>query len=108
MRSPLAGPCCGTLFDIPGKLAARAQITDKMGQPNFWDNAESAKKTIQQLKPINALLKPYEDLNGAIGDVHVLSELAGEDEGLETELSQELPKVEKRLDEFELQAMLDG
>ena len=30
-----------------------------MGQPTFWDNQDKAKKVIQQLKPLNALLKPY-------------------------------------------------
>jgi peptide chain release factor 2 len=79
-----------------------------MGQPNFWDNQERAQQTIQQLKPLNGLLKPYEDLEATAGDLQALTELAEEDDSLEGELTGELHRVEKRFEEFELQAMLSG
>jgi len=79
-----------------------------MGQPNFWDNPENAQKIIAQLKPLNGLLKPYEDLENAAGEVRTLLELADEDASLEAELERELTPFEKRLDEFEMRAMLDG
>jgi len=79
-----------------------------MGQPNFWDNPEKAQQIIAQLKPLNGLLKPYEELESAAGDVQALVELADEDAGLESELERELTPFEKRLDDFEMRAMLDG
>src|SRR4051794_35794695 len=79
-----------------------------MGQPNFWDNPEKAQQTIQQLKPINALLKPFQDIESTVGDVQALAELAEEDASLDAELVQELDKVENTLGEFELRAMLSG
>jgi peptide chain release factor 2 len=79
-----------------------------MGQPSFWDNPEKAQQIIAQLKPLNGLLKPYEDLESAAGDVQALVELAGEDASLESELESELTPFEKRLDDFEMRAMLDG
>jgi peptide chain release factor 2 len=79
-----------------------------MGQPNFWDNPEKAQQTIQELKPLNALLKPFEELDAAAGDLHALSQLAEEDESLESELERELRSMESRLDEFETRAMLSG
>ncbi len=79
-----------------------------MGQPGFWDNSEAAKATIGQLKPLNALLRPYEEITAASGDLATMVELADEDAGLEAELATELPKLEQRLAAFELQAMLDG
>jgi peptide chain release factor 2 len=79
-----------------------------MGQPNFWDNQEKAQQTIQQLKPLNALLNPYEAIVAASDDLRALAELTEEDESLEPELETELRKVERSLDEFELQAMLSG
>jgi peptide chain release factor 2 len=60
------------------------------------------------LKPLNGLLKPYEDLESVAGDVQALVELADEDAGLEAELERELSPFEKRLDDFEMRAMLDG
>jgi peptide chain release factor 2 len=79
-----------------------------MGQPTFWDNQEKAQQTIQQLKPLNGLLNPFEALEGACADLQALTELAEEDDRLEGELETELHAVEKRLDEFELRTMLSG
>ncbi len=79
-----------------------------MGQPNFWDNPEKAQQIIQQLKPLNGLLKPFEELESSVGDVEALAELSGEDASLDPELEAELGKVEKSLDDFELRAMLSG
>jgi peptide chain release factor 2 len=79
-----------------------------MGQPHFWDNQERAQQIIQQLKPLNDLLKPAEDLESAKGDLQVLAELAAEDAQLEAELEVELKRFEQRLEDFELHAMLSG
>jgi peptide chain release factor 2 len=79
-----------------------------MGQPAFWENPEKAQQIIQQLKTLNALLKPYEDLKSAGADLQALAELAEEDASLETELETELSTMERRLGEFEIQAMLSG
>jgi peptide chain release factor 2 len=79
-----------------------------MGEPNFWDSQENAQKTIQALKPLNGLLKPYEDLNAAVGDLQALAELAEEDGSLEGELQGEVDKVSRLYDRFELQAMMSG
>jgi peptide chain release factor 2 len=79
-----------------------------MGQPNFWDNQEKAQQVIQQLKPLNGLLKPFEELEGSGGDLKALGELAEEDGSLDDELTGELGRIEARLDDFELRAMLSG
>jgi peptide chain release factor 2 len=79
-----------------------------MGQPAFWDNPEKAKQIIQQLKPLNALLKPYEDLSTAAQDLQALAELTEEEPSLEGEFDTELRGMEKRLADFEMQAMLSG
>jgi peptide chain release factor 2 len=79
-----------------------------MAQPHFWDSPEKAQEVIAQLKPLNGLLKPYEELEAAAGEIQTLVELAEEDEGLEAELARELGPFEKRLADFEMRAMLDG
>ncbi len=79
-----------------------------MGQHTFWDNPEKAQQVIQQLKPLNALLKPFEEIEAAMGDLQALGELASEDPGLEGELEGELRRMENRLGEFEMQSMLSG
>lgn len=79
-----------------------------MGQPGFWDNPEKAQQTIQKLKPLNGLLKPFDELTAAVADLQALAELAEEDASLDGELEQELGRMEQRLGEFELRAMLSG
>jgi peptide chain release factor 2 len=79
-----------------------------MGQPNFWDNPEKAQQVIAQLKPLNGLIKPFEELESAIGDLQALAELCQEDDSLEAELDAELGRLEQRFEGFELQAMLSG
>jgi peptide chain release factor 2 len=79
-----------------------------MGQPNFWDNPEKAQQTIQQLKPLNAILNPFESLTTSGGDLQALAELAEEEASLEGELEGELRGIEQRLDDFEMRAMLSG
>jgi peptide chain release factor 2 len=79
-----------------------------MGQAAFWDNQEKARQTIQQLKPLNALLNPLADLETRVGDLHALAELTEEDASLEPELDHELGTVKQLLDDFELKAMLSG
>src|SRR5438477_4752179 len=79
-----------------------------MGQSSFWDNPEKAQQVIQQLKPLNALLKPYEELETVIADLQALTELAEEDSSIEGELESELGTLEKKLSDFEMRAMLSG
>jgi len=79
-----------------------------MESPTFWDNQEKARQTITQLKPLNGLLNPYDELHKNMGDLMALSELCDEDPSLEAELDQELASVEKRLAEFATRAMLSG
>lgn len=79
-----------------------------MGLPTFWDNQEKAQQVIQQLKPLNGLLNPLDDLQKSAGDVKALAELTEEDPSLESELEKELARLEKALGDFELRAMLSG
>lgn len=79
-----------------------------MGQSTFWDNQEKAQQTIGQLKSLNDILKPYEDMEGEVADLQALAELCTEDASLDDELASEVGKLEKKLAAFELRSMLSG
>lgn len=79
-----------------------------MEDPTFWNNQEAAQATIAALKPLNGLIKPFEELNVAIGDLEALVELTEEDESLEGELEAELNKVSASVESLELRSMLSG
>lgn len=79
-----------------------------MGEPSFWDNQDKAQETINRLKPLNGMIKPFEELRSSIGDLEALAELCDEDESLEADLETDLDKVETAFSAFELKAMLSG
>src|SRR6516225_3141626 len=79
-----------------------------MGSPNFWDNPDKAQSVIASLKPLNGVIKPFEELETAAGDVQAMAELAEEDPAAEGDLDHELLNFEKKLAEFEMRAMLSG
>jgi peptide chain release factor 2 len=79
-----------------------------MGEAGFWDNPDKAKETIGQLKVINGLLKPFEELTGAVENVKAIAELSEEDASFDDELEGELAKSEKSVADFELRSMLSG
>lgn len=86
----------------------REKLTAQMGAPNFWDNQEKAQQIVQQLKPLNAVINPFDTLAARVGDLGALADLCDEDESLKDELLGELHTIEKKLDEFDLQAMFTG
>src|SRR5713226_4190758 len=96
-----------------GAIAMNSELrrkTDELSArlTQFRDNQDKANKTIGLLKPLNALLKPYQDLSAGVGDLEAMAELCAEDDSLEPELERDLAKVGAKLDSFELKAMLSG
>jgi peptide chain release factor 2 len=79
-----------------------------MGEQGFWDNSERAQAVIAQLKPLNGVIKPFEDLETAAGDVQAMAELAEEDASAEGDLDKELSAFETKLADFEMRSMLSG
>lgn len=63
---------------------------------------------IKKIKVLNALLKPYEELDKAREDIAAMCEFAEEDASFEAEIAPALESAEKKLDDFELTAMMSG
>jgi peptide chain release factor 2 len=80
-----------------------------MGQPGFWDNQDSAKAVVSEVKVLKAVIEPIETMLRDIDDVKALYELGEEagDEASIAEADQMLAKLEKRGEKVELQALLD-
>jgi peptide chain release factor 2 len=80
-----------------------------MAAPGFWDVPEKSQATVAELKRVQALLKPFAELNGAADDIRALVELADEDTTghAEEELRSEVPRIERLMHEWELRALLN-
>jgi len=81
-----------------------------MGETGFWDNQETAKGVVAELKALKAMTEPVKDLIRGIDDVRAMYELGEEAGDTETlnEADQSLKTLEKRFDQVELQSLLDG
>ena len=79
-----------------------------MSVANFWDSPEKAQATVARLKALSGILKPLSELLGAGEDLAALLEMAEEDASLESELVQELSRMEKSLENLEIKSLLDG
>lgn len=97
-----------TVFDYEAKKGDVEKIETKMAAPGFWDNQERAQETVGQLKSVKAIVGPMGDLIQAGEDLEVLLEMAAEDETILTEVSGEISRLEKVLEDLELKALLGG
>jgi peptide chain release factor 2 len=99
---------CETVFDYANKKQQIAEIEAQMSQPNFWDNQERAQEVVGRLKGLNAIVRPLEETLAAGEDIASMIEMAREDPSLEAEVTGEIRRIEKRVEELELKALLNG
>ena len=81
-----------------------------MGEPGFWDHQDTAKGIVSEMKVLKAVTEPVENLLRAIEDVRALYQLgeeAGDADSI-AEADQTLAQLERRGEQVELQALLDG
>ena len=79
-----------------------------MAAPDFWNNQERAQATVAELKALNSLVKPLDEVVSAAADIRALAEMAEEDETFVAELPGELARVETLLADLELKSLLSG
>src|ERR1700748_1566443 len=79
-----------------------------MSAPGFWNNQKAARATVGELKALNTVLKPLNELISSAGDVEAMIEMAREDDTFATELPSELTRLEGVLADLELKALLNG
>ena len=79
-----------------------------MGEPGFWDDNESAQKTVAELKSLKGIVGPMEELTGSTQDLAALFEMAEEDASIESEVTNEVKRLESILEDLELKALLNG
>lgn len=79
-----------------------------MAAPGFWDNQDRAQQSVGELKALNALVKPIGEAVAAAGELAGLIEMAEEDESFVGEVTGEIKRLEKVVEELELKALLNG
>jgi peptide chain release factor 2 len=79
-----------------------------MGEPGFWDDNESAQKTVGELKSLKSIVGPMDELTSSVDDLAALFEMADEDASIADEVTSEVERLEAILEELELKALLNG
>ena len=81
-----------------------------MASAGFWNDQESARTAVQQVKEIKGWIEPYDRLAGQINAAVELDELlaAEPDAVMSAEVDQEVGTVESEVAAFELRSLLRG
>lgn len=79
-----------------------------MGAPDFWNNQEKAREVMGKLKALLAVTKPLQEVVRGAAELPGLIEMAEAEDSLSAEVIGEITRLEKLVDELELQALLDG
>ena len=81
-----------------------------MESPDLWNEPESARKTVAELKTLRAATDPWRALSAELDDAIELSELAEAEEARDelAELEVGAIDLEQRLDQLEFRVMLGG
>ncbi|WP_207453287.1 peptide chain release factor 2 [Desertivibrio insolitus] len=91
-------------------VAQIADLSEKAGAPDLWDDPEEAQKVTSALSHAQSDLERISTIDARLDDLEVLVQLANEAEDEESaeEARRELSDIQKIVGELEVQTLLDG
>lgn len=97
-------------LDLDSRNARIAEIDTIISAPDFWNNPEAGQEIMQEKKRLEAKVVRYHQLEEKIDDLEVMFELAKEDSDpdIEKDIIRSLSEVNKDLDAFELETIMNG
>lgn len=110
MRSSHASPISWCDFDVVHDEGLITELEGQSAAPAFWDDADFARATMQQLANLRARVETWRALERTVRDVVELLELAQAegDESIAEGAGHDLDIVEKALRDLEFQLQLSG
>lgn len=108
LRSTLAD--ITAVVDIDKLRAAIADLSERAGAPDLWDDTANAQKVTSALSHRQSELARITAIQQRLDDLEVLVELAneGDDEESAAEARAELEALQKALGDLEVQTLLSG
>jgi peptide chain release factor 2 len=95
-------------FDADALTRRMEELESRMQAPGFWDDQGAAAKVSAEHARTSRRLETWRTLEGEVGDLQALAELAEEDEGLAGEVEEVVAAVEARLAELEEERLFSG
>lgn len=96
----------GGVFDVAAKADKAAQLEELVAAPGFWDNSQTAQKTMRELTRLKEQVTVWQQLSQRLGEALELVELG--DAELEDELTQEVAQLRQEIDERAFQTLFAG
>jgi peptide chain release factor 2 len=95
-------------FDLEDLRTRAANLAEEMSRPGFWDDPEEARRVSAEFSRVEARVRLLDDLRSRLSEAEELLELSEGDEELVGEVSDELGRVEKVLEEQEVARLFSG
>jgi len=99
-----------SVLDLDKLRREATQLEQQAGQPDLWDDPEAAQRVTSRLSVVQGDIRRAGDLRRRLDDLHVLHELAEDEDDADTrvEVETELAAVRKAVDELEVRTLLSG
>ncbi|MGZ9757229.1 peptide chain release factor 2 [Staphylococcus pseudintermedius] len=97
-------------LDLENKETNIQEYEEMMADPQFWDNQERAQTIIDQNNTIKSVVNNYYEVAETLEEMVATYELLQEeyDDEMKDDLEQEVIGFQTKVDQFELQLLLDG
>ena len=98
------------VVDVPKLESEIAELKEKAGAADLWDNPEQAQTVTSALSHKQTLVDRVADLQSRLEDIDVLIEMANseQDSSVQAEAKAEFAALQKIMGELEIQTLLNG
>lgn len=102
--------CLGGLFDLDQLEADIAEAEERMSQPDFWDDNDTAQELINQTNVLKEKYDTFKQLTDEQEELDMLLEMLEEeaDQEMFNELNERFGVFEEQLSSYELSQLLSG
>jgi peptide chain release factor 2 len=103
-------PNYGGIFDVDVKREKLTQLENRMAEPGFWNDQQTAQAVVQQVKTLKGWVDPFDKLAGRLSSAQDLEEMLATDpdEELERELDAEVSSLGEELESLRIRSLLSG
>jgi peptide chain release factor 2 len=93
---------------LPGKKSQLQKLEKQMSKEGFWDNPDSARSVVSELKALKSVIEPVEELQREVVDLQELFDLAEAESDQEEirQLEDDLDALVRKCEQIELTGLL--
>lgn len=95
----------GGLFDLSNKLLEIKKLEEKINEPNFWDDVNTANEINKELSVLKKIVDSFNKINEDLEYYKEMLEISNEDELSEIEIN--IKNLEKIVEELEINTLLN-